>query len=158
MVIKPTLTSVVIVIACAFAVCLVVIATRRPSVYNLMSKDKEIERLSGFSGSSPDSMIKKDGYVSASAYRQALASSAKKGQMAYISEWKAKNLAGAREAVKGAAELYNKWDVVDPYTGYSKDDLSPYSSWKKVKPAYILELFPATFVVRYSLFRRERNP
>ena len=98
----------------------------------LASRAQKIRELSRFSVTKPDSLVKPDGYISASAYRHALESSAIKGQMAYISQWKSKNLAEAQDTVKAAASLYNKWDVVDPYTGFSKDNLKPFSSWGKV--------------------------
>jgi hypothetical protein len=50
----------------------------------------------------------------------------------YITDWKAKNLKGARQTVKAAAELYNKWDVVDSYTGVSRDDVTPFPLWNKL--------------------------
>uniref|UniRef100_A0A7S0QKQ2 Uncharacterized protein n=1 Tax=Cryptomonas curvata TaxID=233186 RepID=A0A7S0QKQ2_9CRYP len=97
----------------------------------LVSREKTIRDLSGFSLANPQSLVKSDGYLSASAYRHTLESSAEKGQKAYVTQWKAKNLAGAFDTVKKAAALYSKWDVVDPYTGVSRDDLTPFPSWNK---------------------------
>jgi len=64
-----------------------------------------------------------DGYVDASAYRSELSANAVQGQAAYVANWKAKNLKGAKQMVKDAAKLYSKWDLVDPTTGRSSPNL-----------------------------------
>ena len=118
--------------ASIFAFALVIISRARHGSVEMISRGEKVRELSKFSLANPQSLVKSDGYISASAYRQALKSSAAKGQEAYIKNWKSKNLAEAHSAVKAAATLYNKWAVVDPYTGVSKDNLEPFSSWGKV--------------------------
>lgn len=118
-----------------FGIVLLFITTNQFKQHDvLLSRAKAIQKLSEFAQA--PNLLKSDGYISASAYKHALESSAKKGQDEYISQWKAKNLKSARETVKGAATLYSKWDVVDPYTGYSKDDLTPFPLWNKVSYLY----------------------
>eukprot|EP00277_Geminigera_cryophila_P034829 CAMPEP_0173128194 /NCGR_PEP_ID=MMETSP1102-20130122/58321_1 /TAXON_ID=49646 /ORGANISM="Geminigera sp., Strain Caron Lab Isolate" /LENGTH=539 /DNA_ID=CAMNT_0014038115 /DNA_START=24 /DNA_END=1643 /DNA_ORIENTATION=- len=64
-----------------------------------------------------------DGYVVANAYRSELSANADRGQAAYVANWKARNLKGAKQMVKDAAKLYAKWDLVDPTTGRSSPNL-----------------------------------
>jgi hypothetical protein len=130
---KRTLRQISCAGACVFVAALLCLNKIQSRKYDaLISRAEKIERLSGFSSALKPNLVTSDGYLSASAYKHVLASSAEKAQKEYITDWKAKNLKGARQTVKAAAELYNKWDVVDPYTGVSRDDLTPFPLWNKV--------------------------
>jgi hypothetical protein len=128
-------------VTCLLVLALASMSMPRTRQLALVSREKTVRDLSGFSLANPQSLMKADGYLSASAYRHALESSAEKGQKAYVAQWKAKNLAGAVDTVKKAAALYSKWDVVNPYTGVSRDDLAPFPSWTKVRKQFLNPMF-----------------
>jgi len=73
------------------------------------------------------------GYLDSQDYQQQLTQTALSEQKNYMNNWHKKRHSLMRHGMAAASSLFNKWTVVDPYTGMSRDDLAPYSSWQHAR-------------------------